>query len=93
MNITKTELGGSILDTQRSEEQQAQHDYNVLMQGWFHFVQMEDGSIPIIRHSREEDGEIINTKKAIVSAFQANFMGTKTKPEADPQSFYISHYM
>ena len=92
LNTTKAEVGGTILDREETEEQQAQNDYNVLLQGWFHFVQTEDGSIPIIRHSREEDGEVINTKKAIVSAFQANFMGTEQKEEADPQSLHRSHY-
>ena len=85
-------MGGTVLDTEETEEQQAQDDYNVRLQGWFHFVQTEDGSIPIIRHSKEEDGEVINTKKAIVAAFQANFMGTEQKEEADPQSLHTSHY-
>ena len=92
MNITQTEVGGTILDKKETEEQEAQHDYSVLLQGWFHFVQMEDGSIAAIFYSLEEDGEIINTKKAAVSAFQANFLGTKTKEEADPQSLHTSHY-
>jgi HEAT repeat protein len=92
LNVTNTVVGGTVLDTKETEEQQAQHDYNVLLQGWFHFVQTEDGSIPIIRHSKEEDGEVVNTKKAVVAAFQANFMGTEQKEEADPQSLHTSHY-
>ena len=92
LNVTMAEVGGTILDREETEEQQAQQDYNVLLQGWFHFVQTEDGSIPIIRHSIEEDGEVINTKKAIVATFQANFMGTEQKEEADPQSMHTSHY-
>ena len=62
------------------------------MQGWFEFVQTEDGSIPVTRYSREEDPEVINIKKAIVSAFQANFKGTKVKEEADPQSYHKAEY-
>ena len=62
------------------------------MQGWFHFIQTEDGSVPSVRHSREEDKEIVNTKKAVASAFQANFLGTKVKEEADPQSLHMAHY-
>ena len=92
MNVTQTEVGGNILDRDRTEEEQAEEDYNVLMHGWFHFIQTEDGSIPSIRHSQEEDREIVNTKKAVVSAFQANFLGTKEKEEVDPQSQHMAHY-
>ena len=92
LNVTEVEVGGTVLDNDKTEEQQAQHDYSVLLQGWFYFVQMEDGSIAAVYHSTEEDGEIINTKKAAVSTFQANFMGTKAKVEADPQSLHTSHY-
>ena len=92
LNITQTELSGTILDTDEHEEKEAEHDYSLLMQGWFHFIQTEDGSIPSVRHSREEDKEIVNTKKAMVSAFQANFMGTKVKEESDPQSLHMARY-
>ena len=58
----------------------------------FFFVQTEDGSIPSTYYSREENHEVVNIMKAIVSAFQANFKGTKTKEEADPQSLHKSEY-
>ena len=57
-----------------------------------YFVQTEDGSIPSTYYSREEDPEMINSKKAIISAFQANFKGTKVKLEADPQSIHKAKY-
>ena len=71
---------------------EAESHYNEMMMGWFKFVQTEDGSIPAIYYSREEDREIVNTKKAIVSAFQANFLGTKVKEEADLQSMHKAIY-
>ncbi|CAI8020933.1 hypothetical protein GBAR_LOCUS12470 [Geodia barretti] len=57
-----------------------------------YFVQTEDGSIPSTYYSREEDPEMINSKKAIISVFQANFKGTKEKLEADPQSIHKAKY-
>ena len=92
LNITKAEAGGNVLARSESKKQQGEQDYTVLLQGWFHFIQTEDGSIVDVRYSREEDSEVINTKKAIVSAFQANFKGTKVKEEADPQSLHKAHY-
>ena len=78
--------------TDQSAADEAESYYNQMMMGWFHFVQTEDGSIPATYHSREEDGETVNTKKAIVSSFQANFLGTKVKEEADPQSIHMAVY-
>ena len=75
-----------------SNAEDAENYYNEMMQGWFHFVQTEDGSIPATYYSREEDAEIVNTKKSIVSAFQANFLGTNEKEEADPQSLHKAEY-
>ena len=71
---------------------EGEKEYIARMQGWFEFVQTEDGSIPVTRYSREEDPEVINIKKAVVSAFQANFKGTKVKEEADPQSHHKAEY-
>ena len=78
--------------TDQSAADEAERYYNQMMMGWLHFVQTEDGSIPATYYSREEDGETVNTKKAIVSAFQANFLGTKVKEEADPQSIHMAVY-
>ena len=92
LNVTQTELGGSIMETNPSEAEEASKYNTELMMGWFQFVQTEDGSIPATYYSREENQEIVNTKKAIVSAFQANFLGTTTKEEADPQSMHMAEY-
>ena len=78
--------------TDQEAADEAESHYNEMMMGWFHFAQTEDGSIPATYYSREEKGEIVNTKKAIVSAFQANFLGTKVKEEADLQSMHKAIY-
>ena len=77
---------------QEEPADEGEKEYIARMQGWFEFVQTEDGSIPVTRYSREEDPEAINIKKAVVSAFQANFKGTKVKEEADPQSHHKAEY-
>ena len=63
-----------------------------IMAGWFKFVQMEDGSIPAVFHSKTQDSQAVNFKKTIASAFQENFEGTSSKVEADPQSLYTAKY-
>ena len=93
--ITETNIGGNILERKESEnmnDDKPVRDYNEKLAGWFQFVQTEDGSIPVTRYSREEDREIVNIKKAIVSAFQANFKGTSVKEEADQQSLHTAEY-
>ena len=92
LNTTRTEIGGTTMATDQEAADEAESHYNEVMMGWFHFAQTEDGSIPATYYSREEDGEIVNTKKAIVSAFQANFLGTKVKEEADLQSMHKAIY-
>ena len=62
------------------------------MKGWFKFVQSEDGSIPAVFHSKTDDSHAVNFKKTITAAIQANFKGTSTKVEADPQSVHIAEY-
>ena len=95
LTITETNIGGNIVERKESEnmnDDKPVRDYNEKLAGWFQFVQTEDGSIPVTRYSREEDREIVNIKKAIVSAFQANFKGTSVKEEADPQSLHTAEY-
>ena len=94
LKISHVSFGGNIIEKGNEEEpvDEEEMECTARMQGWFEFVQTEDGSIPVIRHSREEDPEVINIKKAIVSAFQANFKRTKVKEEADPQSHHKAEY-
>ena len=96
LKITETKFGGNIVERKESEnmnDDEAVRDYNAkMMKGWFQFVQTEDGSIPVTRFSREENREIVNIKKAVVSAFQANFEGSSVKEEADPQSLHKAEY-
>ena len=63
-----------------------------MMSGWFKFVQIADGSIPAVFHDKADDIVSTNFKKTVAAAFQANFMGTKRKVEADPQSIHVSEY-
>ena len=79
-------MGGNVLA--RSDNPDTDVDFS----GWFQFVQTEDGTIPLTLYSREEDANIINIKKAIVSAFQSNFHGKAEKEESDPQSQHKSQY-
>ena len=94
LKISHVSFGGNVIEKKHKEEpaDEGEKDYAARMQGWFEFVQTEDGSIPVTRYSREEDPEVMNIKKAVVSAFQANFKGTKVKEEADPQSHHKAEY-
>ena len=67
-------------------------DLGQLLLGWFCFVQMDNGKIPIVLHPQNESLEIINFKKGLVSGFQANFEGTKEVEETDPESIHMSYY-
>ena len=66
--------------------------FDDMVKGWFKFVQTQDGSVPAVYHANDEDSDIINFKKAIAAAFQANFIGTDSKLESDPQSLHLAHY-
>ena len=91
MEVVKIELGGNVLE--KFKEEKRSHDALLNdLSGWFQFVQIEDGSVPAVFHSREENAEILNIKKAIAAAFQANFEGTQAKMEADPQSVHLAEY-
>ena len=95
LSVTETKIGGNVVEISDSDNvngDKVPRDYNAKMKGWFQFVQTEDGSIPVTRYSREEDHEIVNIKKAVASAFQANFKGTSTREEADPQSLHTAEY-
>ena len=94
LEITQTTLGGNIMERRESDVNgdNREEDINTKMKGWFKFIQTEDGSIPVTLYSREEDREAVNIKKAVASAFQANFKGTRVKEEADPQSLHQAEY-
>ena len=62
------------------------------LSGWFCFVQTNTGQVVSVFHSHTEEVEVVNIKKGIAAAFQANFRGTSEETEIDPQSKHISHY-
>ena len=63
-----------------------------LMSQWFCFVQTEDGKIVAVQHPSKENTEVVNFKKNIAAAFQANFKGTADEVEEDTMSLHHSHY-
>ncbi len=101
MVVYQTRTGGSVVEVQEYTEQELPEtegrskmktNIDDLVKGRFQFVQSFTGRIIAVFHSREEDSEISNLKKKIVSAFQANFKRTSRQYEADPQSAHVARY-
>ena len=63
-----------------------------LLNGPFCFVQTEDGKIVSVHHDPNERSQIVNFKKGIAAAFQANFKNTHVEVEEDTQSKHHSRY-
>lgn len=63
-----------------------------LLSKWFCFVQTEDGKVVAVQHPCQENAEVVNFKKNIAAAFQANFKGTTDEEEEDTMSLHHSHY-
>ena len=62
------------------------------LKGEFCYVQTENGKIVSIHYSPTEDKDVVNVKRGITGAFQANFNNQKEVEESDPGSSHISHY-
>ena len=95
MVVTKIILGGSFIERRKDDSKdssEALNEYSQRMQNPFKFVQTADGSVPAVIHSKDEDPQVVNIKKAIASTFQANFEGSREKEESDPQSLHVSEY-
>ena len=96
MVVKKIILGGSFIerrkDDSKDSSEKALNEYSQRMQNPFKFVQTADGSVPAVIHSKDEDPQVVNIKKAIASTFQANFEGSREKEESDPQSRHVSQY-
>lgn len=60
---------------------------------YFCFIRDKDGEVLNVLHPHDENIGVVNLKKTIASAFQANFKKTGTKIESDSQSKHKSHYM
>lgn len=65
---------------------------NTLIKGPFCFIQTSEGKVVLVAHDPNEKPAVVNLKKAIASAFQANFKNTAREEEEDAQSRHISHY-
>ena len=60
---------------------------------WFCFAQStSSGKIIKVFHPSDEKEWIVNFKKSIASAFQANYKNTEVADETDSQSRHKSHY-
>lgn len=63
------------------------------MSNWFCFTQsIISGTILHVNYPKQEDTSIVNFKKSIVNAFQANYKGSSEINETDTQSQHTSHY-
>lgn len=58
----------------------------------FCFLRGKNGKIPKVYHPSNEEKYIINIKKSIASAYQANLKHTAVEDETDAQSHHLSHY-
>ena len=62
------------------------------MSDWFCFMRNSNGKILGVFHPAGEGINVVNFKKSIAAAFQANFAGTEDEDETDSQSHHTSHY-
>ena len=67
-------------------------DVDKLLSGPFCFVQTEDGKVVSVYHNLDEIAQIVNFKKGIAAAFQANFKNTHVEMEEDTQSKHYAQY-
>ena len=70
----------------------SKNNVNYLMRNRFCFVRNAMGRVLSVFYPRNEKTDIVNFKKTITSAFQANFARTETEEETDAQSNHKSHY-
>ena len=58
----------------------------------FCFVRTGDGRIADVIHSAKENPQVVNIKKGIVSAFQANFGNDLSREETDVSGSHRATY-
>ena len=58
----------------------------------FCFVRTGDGRIAYVIYSAKEDPQVVNIKKGIVSAFQANFGNDLSRNETDVSGTHRARY-
>ena len=58
----------------------------------FCFIQSIEGKILSVQYSPADNREVVNIKKGIAAAFQANFKKTEVEVEQDIQSKHYAHY-
>ena len=106
MKIANTRAGGKLFEKDAADralqaeveelepelQGKAVTSFDEAMAGWFRFVQTDNGAIPAVYHSKEEDAGNVNFKKRICASMQANFRRTAARKEADPTSAHIARY-
>ena len=65
---------------------------NTILNGPFCFVQTSDGKVVAVEYNPEEKTFVVNLKKGVAAAFQANFKKTASEIEEDTMSKHVSHF-
>ena len=65
---------------------------NTMMSRPFCFVQTSEGKVVSVHYSPDEKPSIVNFKKAVAAAFQANFKYTEQEVEEDTLTKHVSQY-
>ena len=82
----------NILRSGRDDDKSYQKLSDDITNNWFCYVQSTAGKILSVLYPKDDEQEIVNLKKGIVAAFQANFKSTSIEDESDSQSHHHSHY-
>ena len=81
----------SLHSTANDEDKNAAN-FEDKLKGEFCYIQTRSGRIVSIHYSPTDSEEVINIKRGIAGAFQANFHSQDLVEEVDPGSTHISHY-
>eukprot|EP00731_Ephydatia_muelleri_P006400 Em0003g648a len=90
-----TAMKNTVIDAQEGEVpnlQESSETANYLLSGPFCFVQTSEGKIVSVHYGPDEKPAIVNLKKAVAAAFQANFKYTEQEVEEDTLTTHVSQY-
>ena len=80
------------LHSTANDENKNATNFEDQLKGEFCYIQTRNGRIVSIYYSPTDSEEVINIKRGIAGAFQANFYSQEMVEEVDPGSTHISHY-
>ncbi|KAL5502594.1 hypothetical protein EMCRGX_G009395 [Ephydatia muelleri] len=83
---------GGVYDDGKANLKGASETANYLLSGPFCFVQTSEGKIVSVHYGPDEKPAIVNLKKAVAAAFQANFKYTEQEVEEDTLTTHVSQY-